>query len=227
MQGPIGSKNRKRIITRMRTLVLLDDIWHPAEVPRAGLKRLSQFGFEFDWIENTADWSARRMAEYAIVILTKANDISSADGTSWMSKHVQQAFVDYVHRGNGLLVLHSGAAGYEGAATLRNLMGGYFREHPEQCLVTVEPHSPHALTAGCESFTVLDEHYFMHLDDERADVFVTTTSEHGTQPGGWILSKGEGRVCVLTPGHNLDVWTHPAYQQLLRNALCWCDAGKE
>lgn len=30
------------------------------------------------------------------------------------------------------------------------------------------------------------------------------------------------RVCVLTPGHNLEVWLHPGFQALLRHALNWC-----
>ena len=61
----------------------------------------------------------------------------------------------------------------------------------------------------------------MCLDDENLDVFLTTFSEHGTQPAGWAHTRGEGRVCVMTPGHNLDVWLQPTYQQLLLNALRW------
>ena len=37
--------------------------------------------------------------------------------------------------------------------------------------------------------------------------------------------EGQGRVGVLTPGHNVEVWVHPAFQTLLRNTLHWC-AGK-
>ena len=46
--------------------------------------------------------------------------------------------------------------------------------------------------------------------------------EHGTQPAGWTRTHGTGRVCVLTPGHNLAIWQHPSYQRLLRNCLAWC-----
>jgi type 1 glutamine amidotransferase len=97
-----------------------------------------------------------------------------------------------------------------------------FVEHPEQCPVTVQPQSPHPLTTGSAPFTLVDEHYVMALDDPHADVFLTTVSQHGSQPGGWTRTAGEGRVCVLTPGHNLDVWLHPSFQTLLRNSLCWC-----
>jgi hypothetical protein len=29
-------------------------------------------------------------------------------------------------------------------------------------------------------------------------------------------------VCVLTPGHNVEVWQHPSFQALLVNGLDWC-----
>jgi type 1 glutamine amidotransferase len=209
----------------MRTLVLADDHWHPAHIARAGLAALGNCGFEFDWIENAAAWSAEKMAGYPLVLFTKSNNVSAADQTPWASDAMQQAFADYVHWGNGLLVVHSGAAGYQRTPVLRALMGGVFLQHPPQCPVTVEPHPDHPLTTGSTPYTLTDEHYFMALDDPQADVFMTTRSEHGTQPGGWTRTEGAGRVCMLTPSHTVEGWTHPPFQALLLNALRWC--GKQ
>ena len=206
----------------MRILGICDDIWHPAQVVRQGLFGLEDYGFEFDWIEDANRWSAEQMATYPAVILSKSNNISSANESPWMTENVQQAFLNYVRRGNGLLAIHSGTAGYEQAAVLRTLLGGVFREHPEQCPVMVEPLADHPLSEGSQAFNLVDEHYQIDLDDQQADVFLKTKSEHGTQPGGWRRHEGGGRVCVLTPGHNLEVWQHPAYQRLLLNALRWC-----
>jgi type 1 glutamine amidotransferase len=61
----------------------------------------------------------------------------------------------------------------------------------------------------------------MSLNDAQADVFLRSHSKHGVQPAGWTRIEGEGRVCVLTPGHNLEVWRHPEFQKLLLNALRW------
>jgi uncharacterized protein len=210
----------------MRVLVLCDDHWHPAQTPRAGLRALAGADFQFDWIENAADWSPVKMDEYPLVVLVKSNDVSSADQTPWMTAEVEQAFVDYVSRGSGLLAIHAGTAGYQEAKALRALLGGVFAQHPEQCPVSVLPHEGHPLAAGSAPFTLQDEHYFMDMDDDQADIFVTTRSAHGSQPGGWRRSQGQGRVCVLTPGHNDPVWQHPSFQALLRNALSWCGTGK-
>jgi type 1 glutamine amidotransferase len=206
----------------MRILVLCDDRWHPAQTPRTGLGALGEWGFEGDWIENAGDWSAERMAGYPLAVLTKANNVSATDERTWMTGEIEQAFLDYVRRGNGLLVIHSGTAGYRESPVLRGLIGGVFARHPPQCPVTVTPKAGHPLTTSSVPFTLKDEHYFMEFDDAQADLFLTTTSEHGEQPGGWTRVEGEGRVCVLTPGHNVEVWLHPSFQALLGNALRWC-----
>ena len=206
----------------MKTLVLCDDYWHPARVPREGLGQLTGTEFTFDWIENVKDWSPDHMLTYPLVILTKSNNVSATDQTGWMTDAVQAAFYEYVHKGNGLLAIHSGTAEYAQMPVLRSLLGGVFTHHPEQCPVTVTPRVEHPLSAGSLPFTLKDEHYFMALDDRQADVFMTTTSEHGEQPGAWRRAEGSGRVAVLTPGHNVEVWLHPSFQTLILNCLRWC-----
>jgi len=214
----------------MKILVLCDDRWHPALTVRQGLSGLESRAFTFDFIENAVDWNAAKMAEYPLVVLSKSNNMSSTDETPWMSEAVQEAFAAFVRQGGGLLAIHSGTAGYAECAVLRPLLGGIFVRHPEQCAVTVSPLEGHPLSAGSvagndgviAAFTLKDEHYHMLLDDAQAEVFVTTISDHGTQPGSWLRTEGRGRVCVLTPGHNLEVWQHPSYQALIANALRWC-----
>jgi type 1 glutamine amidotransferase len=208
----------------MNVLVLCDDFWHPARTVRHGLAPLAGDEFIFEWVEDSADWSVERMDACSVVILSKSNNVSSTDETPWMTEEVQRGFEDYVRRGGGLLAIHSGTAGYAETATLRRLLGGVFTHHPKQCPVTVIPREGHPL-AGCPPFTAQDEHYFMELDDPQLDHFLSTASEHGTQPGGWTRLEGDGRVCVLTPGHNVEVWLQPSYQALLANTLRWC--GKQ
>jgi uncharacterized protein len=206
----------------MNILVICDDRWHPARTPRAGLQNLEAQGFHLDWIENAAEWSAAKMETYPLVILTKSNNVSSSDETPWMTPAVEEAFRSYVERGHGLLAIHSGLAGYSDTPVLRLLLGGVFVQHPAQCPVSVIPQPAHPLTQGAQTFTLQDEHYFMTVDDPETDVFLTTHSANGVQPGGWTRLQASGRVCVLTPGHNLEIWQHPSFEILLLNALQWC-----
>jgi len=105
---------------------------------------------------------------------------------------------------------------------VRRLLGGVFDHHPPPCSIELLPVAPHPLTAGVSgSFTVHDEHYQMIVDDPHVDVFLRSRSPLGTQPAGWTRQAGLGRVGVVTPGHFPEVWLHPGYQQILRNALTW------
>lgn len=206
----------------MKILVLAGDQWHPAHIPRRGLGALADSGLNFDFLENADEWLLENLSAYPLVILAKANDASPENLEGWMTESVQVALAEYVRTGNSLLAIHAGSAGYENAPILRALLGGVFLHHPEQCRVTVVPQAGHALTDGVAPFTITDEHYFMSLDDSSAQVFLYTQSEHGQQPGGWRRSEGSGRVAVLTPGHNLEVWLHPSFQALLHNSIRWC-----
>jgi uncharacterized protein len=208
---------------------------------RGGIAALGTAEFIFDVIEDGREWSSERMGQYPLVLLAKCNQITAVDLAPWITPDVEAAFVDYVRAGGGLLVVHSGTVVAE-SPTLQKLIGGHFVRHPPKCDVTVTPQGEHPIVANVEPFTVYDEHYFMEtsissfsdhkgsenegIGDPEADYFLMTTSEHGVQPGGWWREEGAGRVCVLTPGHQPEVWVHPEFQTLLSNALHWCH-GKE
>ncbi len=204
----------------MTGLVLIDDHWHPGAIPRKGLTGLG----DFDWIDDGQEWTVERMHRYQFLVLVKANQINSENTDPWADDTTGDAFDSYVRWGGGLLVIHSGVSGYEKIPSMRGLPAGAFASHPPQCSVTVEPLAGHPMCEGVQPFTEIDEHYFMHFDDPAADVFLHSRSDHGIQPAGWTRQVGRGRVCVLTPGHNLEVWLNPDFQRLLRNSLAWVSA---
>ena len=207
----------------MRTLVFCDDSAHPASLTRDGLAALGKCGLEFDWVEDPSAWRSESLDQYRLVIFSKANNRSQTDHAPWAAEETGQAFVDYVTAGNGILFLHSGTALYDNAPSICRLMGGIFTGHPPQCPVTVAPRADHPLAKDSSPFTLMDEHYMMEMNDPNVELFLDTESEHGRQPAGWTRTEGDGRVCVLTPGHNPEVWRHPSFQALLRNSLAWCN----
>ena len=205
---------------KVRALVLCDDTWHSAETARRGLSAFTgEFSFEF--LEDGAAWSAQKLDGFPLTVLAKANIASSKNNQPWLTEGSAPAFRDYVRCGNGLLAVHSGTSRYEKLPLMNALLGGAFVRHPDPCAVTLEPTQPHPVTAGVETFTVHDEQYFMAMNDSAAEFFLHSRSKHGVQPAGWARTEGEGRVCVLTPGHNVEVWQHPLFQKLLSNALRW------
>jgi type 1 glutamine amidotransferase len=202
------------------TLVLCDDTWHPAATVRRGLAAFAG-DFSFEFLEDGAVWSAERMNDFPVTVLAKANITSSKIERPWLTAETAAAFPDYVRRGNGLLVVHAGSSRYEELPAMNALLGGAFVRHPAPCAVTLEPAKPHPMMEGVKTLTVHDEHYFMAMSGVPVDAFLLSRSEHGEQPAGWTRPEGAGRVCVLTPGHSVEVWMHPSFQKLLFNALCW------
>lgn len=228
----------------MRVLMLCDDEYHPGEIPIKGIKPLQAKGFQFDIISDASDFKKERLADYPVVLKCKCDHITQKDLTSWKSDEVQQAFVDFVERGGGLLVVHSGAvAGTKTDTTkLDKLVGSKFSFHPNATTVTVDVVKPHPITEGVGVFCEEDEHY--HLDILSDDIDIIMASYGPPQgapslyaiepranaapkisPAGYVRTQGKGRVCYLTPGHTLDVWLNPNFQRALENALNWL-AGK-
>ena len=210
---------------KTRALVFCDDSAHPASLTRDGLGELGECGLTYDWVEDPVAWQATSLDSYPLVILAKANNRSQSEHEPWADEDTGRAFAGYVAAGNGILVLHSGTALYDNSPSLCELMGGVFTGHPPQCPVTVAPVAGHSLTAGSAVFTLQDEHYMMEMNDPDVDLFLHSESEHGRQPAGWTRTEGKGRVGVLTPGHNPEVWRHPSFQALLRNCIAWCNSN--
>lgn len=174
------------------------------------------------WVNSIREYSKKQLLGYNLVILAKSNDLSENEKYGWMNEETENTIREYIRTGHGFLAIHSGIAEYDGNYIFRSLLGGIFDHHPEQCLVTINPIKDNQLTTSVHSFTVLDEHYFVTVDDPTIDIFLTASSEHGQQPAGWRRHEGNGRVGVIAPGHNLEVWIHPSYQTLLRNIINWC-----
>ena len=206
----------------MHVLVLCDDRWHPGDIVRNGLEPLQNSKVEFDFIFDASEFNVEKLRNYPIIIFSKSNNISSTNADTWVTTDVENKLTKYVKDGGGLLVIHSGTAGYKETVKFSKLIGGVFDHHPKQCDVIVEPIKNNPIIDQNIKFTIFDEHYFMNMKDENANIFMNTISKNGKQPGGWTRAVGEGRICVITPGHNLEVWLNEHFQSILKNCLSWC-----
>ena len=81
----------------------------------------------------------------------------------------------------------------------------------------------HPAAEGVENFKIRDEHYEIDHIAPDADIFLKSVSESGgRQIAGYTRELGEGRICVLTPGHILAVWENESFRKLLVQAIAWC-----
>ena len=227
----------------MKILVICDDHYHPGQVIKDGLAPLKEKGFQFDVVENGLDVKPEMLKNYPVVILSKCDEASPEDKTSWETTALQQAFVDYVENGGGLLAIHCGLVSGKNTQVLHGLIGAKFKWHPADSIVTMETIKPHPVTEGVNQFSQGDEHYYIELLADDVDILMASYSpskgieeKYETEPYFnvpakiepccFVRTQGQGRVCVLTPGHHLKLWLDDNFQRLLDNSLRWC-AGKQ
>ena len=225
----------------MRVLLFCDDYYHPGEIPTKGTQFLRDKGIVMDIICDATGFDPAVIAGYDVVIMSKCDHISRQNDESWKTPAVQKAFVDFVENGGGLVVTHSGTVRGVKADTsvLNQLVGCYFDYHPARAPITVGPLKPHPVTAGADIFCEVDEHYHLKILAEDIDILAASYADaqgdadkyetapfHNypayMAPCVYVRTQGKGRVCVLTPGHTLEVWHNPNFQKMLENALNWC-----
>jgi len=147
--------------------------------------------------------------------------------------------------GTGLMGWHGGIAdSFRASADYLQLIGGQFTchpsKHPDAChggqednylpyTVDIPADATHPVVAGLASFPLETEQYWV-LTDAYCDVLATTTHPTApwhpwhrpvTVPAVWTRAWGHGRVCVVTPGHSLDVLLDPNVRTLIERGLLW------
>ncbi len=211
----------------MKVLVICDDLWHPAEVIEKGLAAWGDPRFQFDIVKAAKDiLTPERIAGYPVILCCKGDSVTSANNAPWFEDGVTEVrpaeFEEYVRAGGGFVSLHASNTARAGSP-MAAFVGNSFVGHPPRCGVEMEVTGEHPVTAGVEPFHIRDEHYELALCAPDAEVFLhSQSSTGGRQVAGYSRQMGEGRLCVLTPGHTLDVWLHPQFLRLLGNALAWC-----
>jgi putative membrane-bound dehydrogenase-like protein len=146
----------------------------------------------------------------------------------------KQAITRHIENGKGFIGLHPGLwyNWRDWPEYNRVLVGGGSRGHDrlgEFEVVVTEP--THVLMHGVPAkFKIKDELYWFEPDSQGTPIKVLATA-HSAQknqpyPQVFTVEHAKARVVGLTLGHDGDAHHHPAYIQLLRNAVLWT-AGKE
>ncbi|MCR4622522.1 MAG: ThuA domain-containing protein [Clostridiales bacterium] len=214
--------------------MILDDIWHPAEVIERGLASMDKEELEFDLVRDGKDiLSPEFVNRYDAVVNCSGNAVNASNTHPWFEQGVTEfgpeEFRDYVAEGGALVVIHSGLTiGGDRAPVpaYTEVVGSYFTNHPPRELTQVSVTEENEITKGVEAFSERDEHYQIVITAPDARPFLKTESEHGgVTVSGYTRCFGKGRVAVLTPGHTLAVWENPNFQKLVKNAIRWAKNG--
>lgn len=147
-----------------------------------------------------------------------------------MTDGQEDALVDAVADGVGLLAWHGHASAFLGRRRHKHLLGGQFVDHPGGDAITYTVRfGDHDLTSGLDDLVVTSEQYHL-LVDPAVTVLASTEMVEGspaappgtTMPVAWCRPWGRGRVFDSALGHDVPTISHPAHVELLRRAVRWC-----
>lgn len=218
----------------MKVLFIYDDIWHPLDVIERGLATFDDRIKEYDFnkvITAKDILTPEFVKDYPVIISAKGNSINAANVAPWFEPGVTEFMPSdlkaYIENGGGFFSLHaSNTFMKDSCPEMVDLVGCSYVTHPPRCMTHVYPVSDHPINKGVEAFDERDEHYILDYNKDDMDVFLHSSSEAGgDRIAGYTRFIGKGRLCVLTPGHNLAFWMNKNFQTLFMNAIDWC-AGK-
>lgn len=148
--------------------------------------------------------------------------------------------------GAGFAGWHGGiVASFPNTAAYMQMTGGVFVSHPgkrpEECIGDQSDYfvshtinmtdlgRSHEITQGISDFNLVNEQYWV-LHDSYMDVLATTTqkarawdpwSEEITSPAIWTRKWGQGKIFVITCGHNVEVVLEKNVRTIIERGLLW------
>jgi type 1 glutamine amidotransferase len=142
----------------------------------------------------------------------------------------------FVEAGGGVVALHHAIAGRTAWRWWgEEVLGGRYLERPEgsqlassykhDVELTVRVAAEHPVTAGLETFRILDETYKGMWISPKVKVLLRTDDLTSDGPLAWISPYPKARVVYVQLGHGREAHLHPSYRRLVRNALLWA-AGR-
>ena len=148
-----------------------------------------------------------------------AFELSSADG---------ELISGFVHRGGGLLAVHTAVICFDAEPHWRALIGAAWNwersSHPPVGEVSVQVTAVgrrHPITAGIEPFCIVDELYGFLDEADDLEPLLTATRDGTVHPLLWARPAGAGRVVTDLLGHGPESIAHPAHRTILQRAAAW------
>ena len=195
----------------MRVLLLCDDYWHPGQIPIEGVKPLENKGFEFDIVTDIEEFNVDMLSKYPVVMLSKSGQITKEDPDGWKTPEVQQAFIDYVENGGGLLVMHNATVPGKNTGAMDKMVGCRFTFHPQTTPVMVQPVKPHPITEGVEAFCEEDEHYRIEILADDVDILIAAHSPPQGDPKNTRMNQAKMHRHGLVPSDTSALKVKGAY----------------
>jgi len=192
--------------------------------------------FEVDVTEEPGALTARSLEPYDVIVSNWNAFGLDPHGPGWPAE-TREAYLDFVRRGRGHVVVHAGSASFTdweeyGRLTLATWKTDQTSHGPNHKFPVRIDDANHPVTAGLDGFTTFDELWNRPGLADGAEVLASSFSaadKEGT--GQWEPSVlagrfGRGRNLTLLLGHDVRAMATPGFRALLRRAVEWAATGK-
>jgi hypothetical protein len=182
---------------------------------------------DLTWILNQTSSNAFRQdlrGHYDIVIMY--------DFTRDLDETCRKNLRAYVENGGGVLVLHHALLSYEkwpwwfqevsgGRYLLDTYEGRHASTYKGGQEFYVTPAADNPITAGIGAFHLWDEAYKGMWMSPRNQPLLYTDNPNSDHCIAWIGPCQTARVVCIQLGHGHTAFEHPAYRELIHNAILW------
>ena len=187
------------------------------------------------------------LAPYDVVVL---NYFERRKQELWWGERAQNALLDFVRAGKGVVVYHFSVAAFDGWEEYEKLCAGNWRpdhgRHSARHDFTVDiKDADHPITRGLKkSFPQRNDELYANLrwqPEGTYHVLATAWDDHSLyqgkakqptpgpglhQPMLWTVDYGKGRVFVTALGHDADAVRTPAFKTTFTRGAEWAATGQ-
>jgi len=175
---------------------------------------LKERGIELTYTDKMSDLNAGTLGKYAGLVIY-AN-------TTKIEPEQEQALLDYVAGGKGLIPLHCASYCFLNSPKYIELVGAQFQRHGTGTFRTILAEGDHPILRGFGGFESWDETY-VHTKHNEMDRTVLEWRQEGDrkEPWTWVRTHGKGRVFYTAWGHDQRTWGNPGFQNLVERGIRW------
>jgi len=205
---------------KLKVLFLGDNGHHQ---PRARFGQLqpvlAKRGIDLVYTDKVTDLNPQTLAGYdALAIYANTESIAPAE---------EQALLDYVAGGKGLVPLHCASYCFLNSPKYIALVGAQFQRHGTGTFRTRIADADHPIMKGFGGFESWDETYVHHKhNDSDRTVLEYRADGDREEPWTWTRTQGKGRVFYTAWGHDARTWSNPGFQNLVERGIRWA-AGQD
>ncbi|MCC6262383.1 MAG: ThuA domain-containing protein [Bryobacterales bacterium] len=233
---------------KIRTLVITGQNGHDWRAVTPELRKiLEDTGrFEVRVTEEFRGAGPETLAPYDLVVL---NYFERRNPDLWWGDRANQALLDFVKNGKGLVMYHFSAAAFDGWAEYEKLSGGNWRPNqghhsPQHDFIVKITDPDHPITRGLKT-ELPQKHDELYANlrwqpDGTYHVLATAWDDHALYAGKarqpipgpgldhpmlWVLRYGEGRVFGNALGHDVPAVRTPAFIATFTRGAEWAATG--